>query len=402
MFLMFNVRRMALRIYGGLAGLGGIAVLAFGPSSVTDGYGAMLMVTGCFACALSQVVDPYLRRKGFMWFAGAHAVIVSASSATWTSGSTVHDQLIRVASWAIVGALFSRIGSLYVTNKKEPAGSRYEQQMRQAGAQEERNRLARDLHDSIKQQIFVIQTAAATAQTRFDDDRVGSAAALDQIRAAARDAMTEMEVMMDNLRSVPLENAGLVEALKKQCEALGHRTGARVEFKLGDVPATETVPPGSHQAIFRVAQEALANIGRHARAGNVTVSLGSSHGRVELGVQDDGTGFDQSWNSDGMGLANMRARAAEFRGRLDLTSAPRAGTTVAFSIPYLRVMAAPSKRRMLLVTVCLVLTPGIGVVLLIVKEHRKGNDLIAYFLVAVLAFSFVRTYVKRRAQKAKA
>jgi signal transduction histidine kinase len=215
----------------------------------------------------------------------------------------------------------------------EPRVSRYERQIRAAGAQEERNRLARDLHDSIKQQIFVIQTAAATAQARFESDRMGAAVAIGTIRDSAREAMTEMEVMMDQLRSVALENAGLVEALKKLCEALGHRTGARVNFQLGKLPPNESMLPGSHQAILRVAQEALANIGRHARAGSVTVSLGSVSDRVELRVQDDGAGFDPMQGPRGMGIANMRTRAEEFGGHFGVAGSPGAGTVVTFSIP---------------------------------------------------------------------
>jgi len=158
--------------------------------------------------------------------------------------------------------------------------------------------------------------------------------ALDQIRSSAREAMTEMEAMMDQMRSVPLENASLVEALKKQYEALGHRTGAQVEFRLGDLPPNETLLPGSQQAILRVAQEALANIGRHARANNVTVSLGSFIDRLELRIQDDGAGFDQLQARRGAGITNMRARAEEFGGNFNVTSGPGSGTTVVLSIPY--------------------------------------------------------------------
>jgi signal transduction histidine kinase len=176
----------------------------------------------------------------------------------------------------------------------EQVRTRYEQQIRQAAGQEERNRLARDLHDSIKQQIFVIQTAAATVQARFEADRDGARSAIEQVRRSAREAMAEMEAMLDQLRAAPLENNGLVEALKKQCEALEFRSGARVELKLGDLPPNESLAPGAHQAIFRVAQEALANIGRHARPKRVMVQLDAAGGNVRLAIQDDGSGFDSN------------------------------------------------------------------------------------------------------------
>lgn len=105
----------------------------------------------------------------------------------------------------------------------DPVRSRDEQRIRDAAAQEERNRLARDLHDAIKQQIFAIQTSAATAETRFDADPAGAREAVAHVRQSAREAMAEMEAMLDHLRVVPLENAGLVEAIRKQAEARAAR-----------------------------------------------------------------------------------------------------------------------------------------------------------------------------------
>jgi signal transduction histidine kinase len=140
---------------------------------------------------------------------------------------------------------------------------------------------------------------------------------------------------------LPLENAGLIEALKKQCEALGFRTGAKIDLKVGVLPPNESLPPGAQQAIFRVAQEALANVARHARAKNVSVSLDSNGGRagsgpagncLELKVEDDGIGFKPD-SRRGMGTANMQARAEEFEGKFDQVSRPGSGTSVRFSVP---------------------------------------------------------------------
>jgi signal transduction histidine kinase len=158
--------------------------------------------------------------------------------------------------------------------------------------------------------------------------------ALEQVRSSGREAITEMEAMLDQLRTAPLGNAGLVDAVKKQCEALGSRTGARVEFKLGTLPPGEALTPGAQQAVLRVAQEALANVGRHAHARNVTVALDATGHRFELWVRDDGSGFDQNQASGGTGIANMHARAEEFDGALELGSHPGGGTWVHFEIPY--------------------------------------------------------------------
>jgi signal transduction histidine kinase len=309
-----------------------------------------MIAAGCCAAGFAAVDDPPSRRRGLFWFAAGHTVIwlvvLMQQSAIWGPG--LAEKAARLL-FAVVFVLFylwatsegeSAHGVLIAlfeganSNSADQLRSQYERQIREVARQEERNRLARDLHDSIKQQIFVIQTAAATAQARFDGDQAGAKLALEQVRGSAREAATEMQVMLDQLRAVPLENAGLVESLKKQCEALGFRTGARVDFKQGNLPRNGDLPPGAHEAILRVAQEALANVGRHARAGSVLVSLGSVGGHVELRIQDDGAGFDPNQNARGQGLANMHARAEEFGGKFELASRPGDGTSVAFSIPY--------------------------------------------------------------------
>ena len=179
----------------------------------------------------------------------------------------------------------------------------------------------------------MIQTAAATAQTRLGSDPAGAAQAVDQVRASAREAMIEMEVMLDQLRAAPLGNTGLVEALKKQCEALRFRTGAEVQFTLGDLPPLEAFPPGAQDALFRIGQEALANVARHARAAHVRVSLDASPFSLQLRVDDDGAGFERDGARAGMGLDNMRARAAAVGGTVAITTEPGKGTLVRASVP---------------------------------------------------------------------
>lgn len=358
--------RMVYRIYAAVAGLAGLVLSGWGPlwlgahlpgqpwgkAALIRLLGSILMAAACFALALAGVDDPLSRRRGLLWFGAGHTVVYLAASiqqrAIWGPG---------LADWAVwlpfaAGLTFFY---LWLTAEGDPPPPRrlfislfggdpqssterlrstYEHQIRLAASQEERNRLARDLHDSIKQQIFVIQTAAATVQARFDHDAAGARQAVQQVRDSAREAMTEMEAMLDQLRAAPLENVGLVEALKKQCEALGFRTGGRVEFEAGKLPPNETLAPGAQQAVFRAAQEALANIGRHARASNVLVALGSAGARLELRIQDDGIGFDPNETFRGTGIANMRERAKEFGGIFELASRPGGGTSVSFSVPY--------------------------------------------------------------------
>jgi signal transduction histidine kinase len=323
----------------------------FGRAALLRVFGAMLMGAACFAAGLAAVDEPRAQKQGLFWFAVGHfvvwLVVLSQQYAIWGPGP---------AEWVVKGLFGATMILFYLwtTADGQPLPSpiltlfgkapdahaqlrsRYEEQIRAAARQEERNRLARDLHDSIKQQIFVIQTSAATAQARLGTGSDDTRQALDQVRDSAREASAEMQAMLERMTAAPLENAGLIEALRKQCEALGFRTGAKVEFRLGTMPESNALPPGAHEGIYRAAQEALANIGRHARANRVMMSLGEAEGTVRLTIEDDGAGFDPSSAPRGQGLANMRARADEFDGTFDLITQPGAGTTVIVSIPYAR------------------------------------------------------------------
>ncbi len=342
--------RTVLRTYAILTGLAGIIIGLSAPWLGTDisvrVFAALLIGTGCWAGTLSRMDDPALRRTALLLFAAAHFtmlfVVHNKRFPIWRPLTSRVELAMSVEFLAVLSMVIYGERDFMETTRREratgelaiePLRSRYEQQIHRAGAQEERNRLARDLHDSVKQQIFIIQTAAATAQARFDADQPGAALAIEQVRSAARDAMTEMEVMMDQLRSVPLENSGLIDALRRQCEALGHRTGAQVQFVPSTLPPDKAMAPGAHQAILRVAQEACANIGRHARAKNVVVSLAEADKSVGLRIKDDGAGFDPYVKTGGMGIANMRSRARELGGSCFVNSRPGDGTTVTFSVP---------------------------------------------------------------------
>jgi signal transduction histidine kinase len=365
--------RNALRAYTDIAGIAGLALFLWGPvwllwythvlkpgSSLTPSFadvvtarvlGLSLLIAAAVAAALANSAEAQRRRNALMGLALSHVAGVLAILALHPSafnrghgglllGLLVSAPTLLAYAWSNVdghtpGESFRAISLFGSTEPPaiEPIRSRYEADIRRAAQQEERNRLARDLHDSVKQQIFVIQTAAATAQTRFDDDAAGAKAALEDVRRAAREAIAEMEAMLDGLSAAPVENAGLTEAVRKQCEALGFRTGARVECEVGPLPASETMPPGTHEAVFRVAQEALANVGRHARAHVVRVTLTAEDDTLRLVVRDDGSGFDHASIARGLGLDNMRERAREVMGTVEVTARPGAGTTVTLAVP---------------------------------------------------------------------
>ncbi len=207
-------------------------------------------------------------------------------------------------------------------------------------AQQERNRLARDLHDSIKQQIFSIQMSTAAAQARWKNDPDSAMNALDDVRRSAHEAMVEMNALLQQLAPAPLEKVGLVQALRDQCEALGYRAGVEVVVDIGELPDDGLLPQGTQESVFRMAQEALSNIARHARARNVRVHLGQDGAALVLDISDDGQGFDVNQADKGMGLTNLRQRVSELGGKLYLTSEPGNGTRLHAAIPFVEIAEA--------------------------------------------------------------
>ena len=224
------------------------------------------------------------------------------------------------------------------------------QQVGKAAVQEERNRLARDLHDSIKQQIFSITVSAAAIKARWEHDLSGVRKIVDDIERIALEAQVEMQALLQQLRPVALENVGLVESLRMQCQALGYRTGAEITVELGNLPPDELLPPGAQEMIFRIVQEGFANIARHARASRVWLSLRRQRDALLLEIGDDGQGFDLSQASErsdtygGMGLSNVRERVRGMGGTVALWSQPGKGTTLHLCIPLVSPLPEPQQQ----------------------------------------------------------
>jgi signal transduction histidine kinase len=253
------------------------------------------------------------------------------------------------------GALAGIMAKLQILAERErpfaQLRAQHLQQASEAAVQETRNRLARDLHDSIKQQLFSINISAAAAQARLTQDVAGAEAALDDVRTSAKAALVEMNALLLQLAPEPLAKVGLVPALQEQCEALSYRTGADVQMQLGELPDDEQFPLGAQEALFRIAQEALSNVARHARAEQVelrleTQNLQSPASTLLLQIRDDGQGFDETAVSSGMGLNNIRQRVQEVGGQLHITSTPGAGTTVQIVIPLDDVIVEAKEQEM--------------------------------------------------------
>ncbi len=233
-----------------------------------------------------------------------------------------------------------RINEQLTVNVREQAL----QQAREAAALAERNRIARELHDSIKQQIFGINASAAAAQAYWQRENMEDArAAVEDIQRSTQGAQVEMQALLQQLRPAPLENTSLLEALHTQAQALGFRTGAHVQVDLAALPENDRLLPGTQEAIFRLVQEAFANVARHARAQTVWLALHTVGQALRITVRDDGQGFDPARARSGMGLANLRERTRALHGSVEVSSQPGQGTTVLITIPLLEALHSPAE-----------------------------------------------------------
>ncbi|GIW25906.1 GAF domain-containing protein [Meiothermus sp.] len=199
-------------------------------------------------------------------------------------------------------------------------------QARGKAALEERQKLARNLHDSVSQAIYGIVLGVRTAKAQLARNPEQAPAALDFVLNLAEGAIAEMRALIFELRPESLKQEGLVAALSKQVAALRARHGLLLETHLGPEPALGLE---AKEALYRVAQEALHNIVKHAKARKVYLGLQQENGTVQLEIRDDGVGFDSRRAYPGhLGLVSMRERIERLGGQFSIQSSPGAGTAV--------------------------------------------------------------------------
>jgi PAS domain S-box-containing protein len=209
--------------------------------------------------------------------------------------------------------------------------ARLYEQAQELAAVEERQRLARELHDSVSQALYGISLGAHTARTLLDRDPSRVAEALNYVLSLTEAALTEMRALIFELRPESLATEGLVTALTKQAAALQARYGIEVRTELCNEP---DVPLKVKQELYRIAQEAMHNTVKHARAKKVDLRLSQSTEAVLLEVRDDGVGFDPRGSFPGhLGLHSMQERVSRVGGLLHIQSASGQGTSILAQIP---------------------------------------------------------------------
>ena len=235
------------------------------------------------------------------------------------------------------GLLFAFVGLFVVKLVKEQKEARraladHAATQEELATSRERNRLARELHDTLAHSLSAVTVQLEAVKSLWDSDPGRARTMLDQSLDVARSGLGEARRAIGALRASPLEEWGLVGALDHLGAAVEARSSLDVAVAIGD--DVGDLDPAVEQAVYRIADEALTNALRHSGARHVALRLQRTGRRLQLEVHDDGGGFDP----DGpipeghVGLQGMRERAELVGGSLALASAPGAGTTVSFEV----------------------------------------------------------------------
>ena len=246
---------------------------------------------------------------------------MSATAAAWGEGD--FNSVIQDRSEDEIGQLSRRLNRM-AAQLHELIETR-----QQLSVVDERNRLARDLHDSVKQQVFAISMNLGAARALWEQDPETARGRLDAAFELARQSQQELTTIIQTLRPVQLEGKGVQQALREYLDRWQEQSRIATSY---EAEGDGQLPLRVEEALFRVTQEALANVARHSRAPAVRVALRSRPGEVELEVSDTGQGFDRQRRSTGVGLQSMRERIEAVGGTLAVTSGS-SGTTLLARVP---------------------------------------------------------------------
>ncbi|WP_084964306.1 sensor histidine kinase [Thermoactinospora rubra] len=296
----------------------------------------LLAVDSSFLVVALCVLVPYC-----MDAVGVGLVAVVSCTGGWlwhrfhATGSVTWSEVTTTALMAVSGAI--AVGYISAMARQSDERKRLIDQLhaaqearaaaeRQAGVAAERQRLARDIHDSLTQGFASVVMLLEAAQATLPDNKH-----LTQALRAARENLAESRRVVGALRPGPLDECGLPEALRRLSGRLADETGVDAHTVITGTP--RPLEAQVQAELLRVAQEAVANVRRHARARQVTLTLSYMEDLIVLDVHDDGDGFDPGRTAPGHGLSIMRERMEQLGGTLLVESAPGAGTTVVAGLP---------------------------------------------------------------------
>ena len=300
------------------------------------------------AIVASVQLFAYLRRRTAL--AGMGVVLL-----VWLAGTGLRNGLSTtgVLQWRSVtwneagGALLTVVLltlCLYLFNELTRTRLQLAARERQAGIQDERQRIAGDVHDTLTQGLASVVMLLEAALASVRENRPDAARRIEEAASTAREGLRDVRRLVWDLRPESLEGGTLGQALSRITADLAHQTGLAARTVISGEP--KPLSPQTEVVALRVAQEALANARRHARPREVTVTLSYLEDGLAVDVQDDGVGFDASKLAGvpapggGLGLIAMRERVEALGGTLSVEGVPGEGTTVAAQLP-IEPMAPP-------------------------------------------------------------
>ncbi|HKO32959.1 MAG TPA: GAF domain-containing protein [Candidatus Limnocylindria bacterium] len=245
-------------------------------------------------------------------------------------GGTMAVEISMVAT-LVDGRFAGAHGSVRDIRQRERLEQDLRRQAAALAANEERANLARELHDSVTQALFSMGLTARALELLLDRDPAAARDKLTELKELQKDALAEMRTLIFELRPQGLETDGLAQALRNHGAAVQGRTGLAVSV---EVESEERLPLDIEEAFYRVAQEALHNVVKHANANSARIELRRTGRKVRLTVEDDGIGFDPAEIARGhLGLIGMQQRAERIGADLEVGHRPGNGTRVRMTLP---------------------------------------------------------------------
>lgn len=247
---------------------------------------------------------------------------------------------IRFMLYTIVGYLVVTITRAQRSQRAELAQknaqlTHYAATLEQLTIARERNRLARELHDTLAHTLSAVNVQLKALEVLLEQNPSAAQASLQAAQALTRDGLQEARRALHALRAAPIEELGLRLALERLAQQTAERAGFTLSLDLP--PSLPSLPPQTEQHLYRAAEEALTNAARHAHARHVRVGLHQKDALLRLTISDDGVGFtvDDTATETGhhFGLLGLKERAALVNGTLEIRSQPGEGTHITFELP---------------------------------------------------------------------
>lgn len=288
---------------------------------------------GIIAIILSGVMGYWLAR-----YFGKRLDAIHAASAAFAAGQL--DRRVILSGddeIAQLGRQFNAMADTIASQMQElqwlaERNAQWAEEAEEWAKLEERNRLGRELHDAIKQQLFGLNLTLGSIRPLLGSDLDLARQRLDEVMAQTQSIQIELDHIIHQLQPPSLQDMGLVPAAEALCRQWSHQTGVELSFEAREA---RPLPFKVEQAGYRIVQEALQNVGKHAQASSVHIMLAFSQDELRVEIDDDGRGFDASTSvaAEAAGLRNMKQRAADLQGTCTIESHPGRGTRVTAIIP---------------------------------------------------------------------